>query len=182
MESGELIRFERQFEETGVRGYVLDVGAKFFLLQLVSDRIRFDGFECFRISDVRGLQPDPHAGFVEAALAKREPPRPPHPAIDLSSVERMILTAGSAFQLVAVHTELADPDVCWIGQVAHARRGKVWLREIGPDAVWHDDLRPHRVGAITRLSFGGDYEGALELVAEAPRSDLNHDWRSVLVH
>ena len=46
----QLVRFERRFEAGFVRGYVLDVGPRFFLLSLVSDRVRFDGFECFRIS------------------------------------------------------------------------------------------------------------------------------------
>ena len=49
----DLVRFYRRFEDSSVRGYVLDIGPKFFLLALVSDRVWFDGFECFRISDVR---------------------------------------------------------------------------------------------------------------------------------
>jgi hypothetical protein len=50
---------------------VLDIGPRFFLLALVSDRIRFDGFECFRLSDVRNVRPDPYTTFAETALRKR---------------------------------------------------------------------------------------------------------------
>ena len=53
----QLIRFKRRFEAGSVCGYVLDVGPRFFLLSLVSDRFWFDGFECFRISDVRNMRP-----------------------------------------------------------------------------------------------------------------------------
>jgi hypothetical protein len=44
-----------------VRGYVLDIGPKFFLLALLSDRIWFDAFECFRINDVKDVGVDPYA-------------------------------------------------------------------------------------------------------------------------
>ena len=54
-----LVRSRRRFEDTKIHGYVRPVGPKFFLLSLVSDRIRFDGFECFRCSDIRKLQPEP---------------------------------------------------------------------------------------------------------------------------
>src|SRR5260370_7941949 len=40
MHRRELIRFSRRFESSKIRGYVLDVGPQFFLLALVSDRIR----------------------------------------------------------------------------------------------------------------------------------------------
>jgi hypothetical protein len=70
MRSRKFIRFSRRFESSKIRGYVLDIGPQFFLLALVSDRIWFDGFECFRINDVKDLRPDPHALFAEAAVKK----------------------------------------------------------------------------------------------------------------
>src|SRR5579862_2552544 len=65
------VRFSRRFEEYQIRGYVVAVGVKFFLLALGSDRFWFDGFECFQINDIRKLRPDPYAAFAEAALKKR---------------------------------------------------------------------------------------------------------------
>lgn len=37
MRNRQLVRFNRRFEEHKVRGYVLDVGPRFFLLALVSE-------------------------------------------------------------------------------------------------------------------------------------------------
>jgi len=65
-----LIRLSRRFEESSIRGYVLDVGSECFLLALVSDRIWFDGFECFRVCDILNVSPDPYAAFAESALKK----------------------------------------------------------------------------------------------------------------
>lgn len=75
MHERRLVRFSRRFEVSSICGYVLDVGPQFFLLALVSDRIWFDGFECFRVSDVSNLRTDPlcrirRGGFEEAGRAE----------------------------------------------------------------------------------------------------------------
>jgi hypothetical protein len=151
-----------------VRGYVLDVGPLFFLLSLVSDRIWFDGYECFRVADIRSVKPDPYAAFVEAALRKRKARRPRKPAVSVGGVADMVESAGRAFPLVSVHREDVDPSVCWIGRVLNVRRGRASLLEVDPEARWKDHSTEYRLAELTRLSFGGDYEGALYLVAGEP--------------
>ena len=138
MHSRAFIRFSREFESSQIRGYVFDVGPQFFLLALVSDRIWFDGFECFRINDVKNLRPDPYAPFAEAALKKRGERRPKKPRVSVANIEELLLSAGKAFPLVTIHREPVDPDVCWIGRVQGVNRERVSLLEIGPDAIWED--------------------------------------------
>ena len=135
-----LVRFARRFEKDTVRGYVLDVGPQFFLLALVSDRIWYDGFECFRISDVSKLRPDRYGPFVEQALRARGEKRPAKPRISLKNIQELVLTAGRAFPLVAIHREKIDPDVCWIGRVMEVTPEVVRILELGPDAVWGDNV------------------------------------------
>jgi hypothetical protein len=167
----QLVRFSRRFEESPVRGYVLDVGPKFFLLALVSDRIWFDGFECFRVSDISDLRPDPYAAFAEAALKNRGERVPKKPRVRLATTEDLLLSAGRSFPLVAIHREHADPDLCWIGQVRRVDRGRVAFLGINPDASWDADPKDYRVSEITRVNFGGDYENALHLVGGDPAAD-----------
>ena len=164
----EFIRFSRRFESSKIRGYVLDVGPQFFLLALVSDRIWFDGFECFRIADVKDLRLDPYAAFAEAALKKRGERRRKKPRVSVANLEDLLLSAGKAFPLVTIHREQVEPDVCWIGRVQGVNGGRVSLLEICPDAVWKDTPEEHRVKEITRVNFGGDYEDALHLVGGEP--------------
>lgn len=161
---GWLVRFRRRFEKSKIRGYVLDVGPRFFLLAVVSDRIWFDGFEVFRISDVRRLEPDPYDGFVQSALGARGETLRRSPGVSVASIEKILETANRAFSLVTIHRELVDPDCCWIGEVVRVRRGIVSLREICPDATWDDHPTDYRLREITRVNFGGDYEEALHLV------------------
>lgn len=169
----QLIRFTRRFEEATVRGYVLAIGPRFFLLALVSDRIWFDGFECFRIADVKDLKPDPYTKFAEAVLKKRREKRPMKARLDVSSIGKLLLSASRAFPLVTIHREQIDPDVCWIGRIQRVNLESVWLLEIGPDATWDKVPTEYRLKEITQVNFGGDYENALYLVGgEPPTSGL----------
>jgi hypothetical protein len=162
------IRFSTRFEVGRVRGYVLDVGPSFFLLALVSDGIRFNGFECFRITDVKNLEPDPYAAFAEAALKKRGLSRPKKPRVSVASVDSLLVSAARAFPLVTIERESIDPNVCWIGRVLGVKRGRVSILEIGAGAKWDKTPTEYRLNEITRVNFGGDYEDALYLVGGEP--------------
>jgi hypothetical protein len=168
MRRRQFVRFSRRFEPSTIRGYVLDVGPEFFLLALVSDRIWFDGFEYFRIRDVKHVEPDPYARFAEVALKKRGERRPKNQRVSLVNVKDILLSAGEHFPLVTIHREQVDPNVCWIGRVRRVNEGRVTLLEIGPDAVWDDSPREYKLSEITRVNFAGDYENALYLVGGEP--------------
>ena len=164
-----LVRFSRAFEPGTVNGYVLDIGPQFFLLALVSDGLRFNGFQCFRLSDVQKLRvPDKYARFHEAVLKKRRQRIPGRIPVVVSNLAELLITANRAFPLVTIHRETVDPEVCWIGRVIDVRGGRVTLLEIGPDARWEDQVETYRLSEITRVDFGGDYEDALHLVGGAP--------------
>jgi hypothetical protein len=162
------VRFSRRFETSLIRGYVLDVGPKFFLLALVSDRIWFDGFECFRVGDVSDVEPDPYAAFVEAALKRRGERPPRKPRVSIASLEDLLLSATRAFPLVTVFREQVVPGACWIGRVLGVARGRVSLLKIDPDATWEATPTEYRLREITRVGFGADYENALHLVGGEP--------------
>ncbi len=163
-----LIRLSRRFDTSPDHGYVLDVGPRFFLISLVSDRLWFDGFECFRVGDVSDIRPDPYGKFAEEALRKRAERKPRKPRVSVATIERLLLSANRAFPLVAIHREAADPEVCWIGRVVGIDRGRVSLLHICPDATWEEKPSEHRLSEITRVTFGGDYENALHLVGGSP--------------
>jgi|HubBroStandDraft_2_1064218.scaffolds.fasta_scaffold115348_1 hypothetical protein len=160
-----LVRFASVLDRGTVNGYVLDVGPQFFLIALVSDGIRSNGFQCYRLSDIRKLRvPDKYAGFHEAVLKKRGIRFPRKPPVIVSSLAELLVTANRAFPLITIHREKVDGNACWIGRVVDVSRGRVTLLEIGPDASWDDDLETYRLSEITRVDFGGDYENALQLI------------------
>jgi hypothetical protein len=164
-----LVKFSRPFEGRSIYGYVLDIGPRFFLIAIVGDRVRFDGFSCIRLSDVRKLQaPHYYAAFAEAVLRKRGERMPKKPRVSMASVDEMLLSADRAFGLVTIHRENINPDVRQIGRVVGVSKGRVKLLEIGPDASWDDEPKVYRLSEISRVDFGGDYENALQLVGGSP--------------
>jgi hypothetical protein len=170
-----MVRFTRPFERGSVNGYVVEIGPEFFVVALVTDGIRFNGFQCFRVSDVRQLQvPAKYAAFAEAALKKRGERIPKKPHVVVSSLSKVLLTANRLFPLITIHRERVDPDVCQIGRVVDLRNGRVSLLEIGPDAGWDDKPETYRLSEITRVDFGGDYEEALHLVGGLPKTNKHH--------
>jgi hypothetical protein len=168
LRDGTLIRFRRPFEAGSVHGYIDAVGPTFFAVALVGDRVRFDGFQCFRVEDVEGLETDPYTAFVEAALQARGEVRPQAPGLNLDSLPDLLISAGRIAPLVTIHTEADDPEVCFVGRVVSIEGGILWMLEIGPDAVWDADASAHRLDDITRVDFGGGYEQALDLVGGEP--------------
>jgi len=162
-----LIRLYRPFEQTYVRGYILGVDSEFFLLGLVSDRLWLDGFECFRTDEVDELVDDPYAEFTQAALAARGEGRP-ELTLRLTNIAALLLSAAERFPLVTIHKERDRPDACYVGKVISVEGGIVWMLEIGPDAKWDAAPTAHKLGEITRVNFGGDYEDALALIGGSP--------------
>jgi hypothetical protein len=165
-----LVNFTRPFEQGSVLGYVLDIGSQFFVMALVSDGMRLNGFQCFRLKDVRELRvPHKYSAFVEVALKKRRAQIPKESPVAVSKLQNLLLSAGRKFPLVTIHREQIDPDVCYIGRVIDVSKDFVSLLEIGPDACWDAKSERYRLSEITRVDFGGQYEEALYLVGGRPR-------------
>jgi hypothetical protein len=149
---------------------VLDVGPRWVLLALLEDSGRFNGFECLRVEDVRGVSVDPSAAFHEVLLSKRGERRPKKPRVSLRSISALLSSAGRAFPLVTIHTERNHPNECYVGRVQSANA--VWLKllHISPEAKWERNPTSYRVGQITRIQFGDGYSAALHLVGGDPKS------------
>jgi hypothetical protein len=158
------IRLSRACETGMVRGYVQAVGPKLFVICLVSDAARYDGFQAFRIKDVVSFSPDPHAAFSEAALFARGEVRPRAPAVVVDDMEGLVMSASLAFPLITLHYEIKDPGVCWIGAVRSVGKGVVDFLEIDPDAQWDEKPTVYPLTGITRVDFGCGYEASLALV------------------
>ena len=163
-----LVRFESRFEDGFISGYVLGVGPAWFMLLLVDDRVRFNGHQFFRMSNISKLRTDPYEKFVETAMKKRKLRRPKAPRVDLSTTETLLRSTLGKCPLTTIHTEGVDPNVCYIGRIIAIDATTGSMLEIRPGAVWHRKPSSFRLRDITRLNIGGDYEDALYLVGGEP--------------
>jgi hypothetical protein len=164
-----IARFWYPFDDDWTHGYVLDIGPEFFLLALIDENIKFNGFECHLVSDIKRLKlPDPYEDFTVAALRKQRQRIDRKPDIDLSSLPALLKSANAIFPLVTIQQERAKPGECFIGKVLDISEKTLLLHPIDPGAVWHKKPYRLRLAEITRVDFGGGYEGALHLVGGNP--------------
>lgn len=165
-----LVSFTRPFERGSFLGYVMDIGPKFFVLAVVdNDVLRFNGFSCLRLVDMRNLRvPHRYSRFIEAAHKNLGERKPKKPRILMSNVQNILLSASECFPLVTIHRERVHPGVCHIGRVEEVSRTSLFIQEIGPDAVWDKEVETYNLGEITRVDFGGAYEKALYVVGGKP--------------
>jgi len=165
-----VVRFSNPYDEGWTHGYVLDIGPQFFLLGLIGEDMRFNGFQCLLVSDLRRINvPDPHEDFIVAALRKRRENIDGKPSIDLSTLPALLKSANTLYPLVTIHRERVKPHVCEIGRVLEVSENSVLLRTITPGAVWEEKPCKIRLSDITRVEFGGGYEEALHLVGGNPK-------------
>jgi hypothetical protein len=165
-----VVKFWNPYDQGSTQGYVLDIGPQFILLGLIDDNIKFNGFQCLLISDVKRLKvPDPYEDFVVAALRKRGQRIDSKPDIDLSSLPALLKSANILSSLVTIHRERIKPDTCVIGKVIDIAENCLLFHEIGPDAIWEEKPSKIRLSDITRVEFGGGYEEALHLVGGNPK-------------
>lgn len=93
--------------------------------------------------------------------------------VSVRTIRDLILSAGHKFELLAIHREAVDAEVCWIGRVLGIDGAHVSILEIDPSATWAKKSTYYRLSEITRVNFGGDYEEALALVGSAKRRRLS---------
>jgi len=164
-----LVRFYSSFGTGSRIGYVLDIGRHFLLFARIDDGMKFDGFDCVRIEDLRRFKvPAQHAEFVLAALRKQKQLIRRKPKIDLSSVTSILQSANKIFPLITIYRERRNPNVCNIGRIENVDEENVLLLQIDPDAEWEMKPKKLRISEITQIQFGGAYEHALYLVGGEP--------------
>lgn len=161
----QLIALRRPFVKEELEGCVVGVGEQFVLLHYLDCGFRLNGHLAIRISDIRSCRLlIKNDRIAERVLKLRGDVPVPLPQISLVNLPELLLSAFRQYPLVTIHTELRDPDVCFIGEVAKITERTVTLDEIDPAAKW-TRTRRHRLDDITRVDIGGAYEDALLLAA-----------------
>jgi hypothetical protein len=164
-----LIRIERSnLEDGSIEGYVVALGPDFFLMEVIDDSIRMDGHYCLRYQDITDCEnPCSRMGFVENVLQLRGIERAEKPEVDLSSIEAIVQSVGTSQSIITIHPEETDPGTCFIGKYGGMENGFLSLLELTTDGKWSEEPGKYAIEEITRVDFGGAYEGALLLVANA---------------
>ena len=165
-----LVRLTNRNDEPFV-GFVCAVSEQWVMLANVSNEVTLDGYSALRLDRVVNFEDTDdyrYAAFhVEALRLRGQLPLPLPPPVDLTSTESLIASASTLAPLLTIHPELY-PDSCFIGRKPRFERGALYLEQIDPGAEWLlDDHEGFSIESIERVDFGGLYEDALWIVAEA---------------
>ena len=162
--------WRKEIEQEPLTGFVAEIGAEYLAMELVSDFIRPNGFTFFRIADITGCEvPDPYNDFLKDALRLKGFERLKSPDVDLTSTRTVLQSAGAISPLITIHSEIADPHVCFIGELISISKDEVSLRCITPAATWEEEHESYPLKHITRIDIQGEYEEALLLVANSKK-------------
>jgi hypothetical protein len=168
--AGEVVRLirkpHRKLER--VTGFVVGVSDSLVLLhEMHPDWFSLNGYQCVRLRDVKYGEavggPDEFIG--RAVLLRGLEPKAPG-SIDLSSMRSLLQSAARRYPLVAVHSEISRPDVCYIGKVIKVGKRKLWMRTVETDASWGSTDR-FRLDDISLVEFDSGYERMLWQVNQA---------------
>ncbi len=159
------LRFFRQRvlgESAWLNGILIDASHELLLLQMVSNDIYLNGYQIIRRRDISHIEfPIPHEAFILKALALRDQ-RPSHPGhINLTTMESALKSIARLSDLVIIHQEITDPDMCWVGHIKKLDNELLQLRTITPDAVLVNHCDDYDTECITRVEFDSAYTQAL---------------------
>lgn len=129
-----------------------------------TDSFQLNGYAIFRNSDVRRWRVIPDEDFLARAAAfNRVLPSRPKLA-KLGSMRESAVSAGASFQLITIHRERTQKDVCFIGKLVGVNQRAVAIQSITPQAEWQGQER-YQLKGITLLEFGGVYGNLLGSLA-----------------
>lgn len=159
----EIVRIERNMFEAGnVEGFVAKCGADVFVLEVLDEGVRLNGFSCMRYVDVSLCEaPAPHEAFQRRVLAARGYSRRADVISDSATLASVLGDARRLFPLVTVWREAVTADSCFIGAITDLSAETLTLKEITPDGVWESATSQYALRDLTRVDFGGAYEDAL---------------------
>lgn len=146
-------------------GFVLAVGAKWFLMAPLLDGGAFDGLIAFRLREVQSVTRDTTFVARAARLRPEWPPSSLTPEdIDLDTTAGVLRTLAGDGELIGIHTDQRLGAI-WVGLLDEITRRWLYLHEVRPDATWRDEPLGYRLGRIDTVETGGQYLLGLTSVA-----------------
>ncbi len=169
-----LIRIERTPRNADLLdGYVVGVGSKWVLISRTGDGGYLDeGLVAIRRKDISTLREDTS---FEGQFARSQPGWPPSAPseLDLDTTRGLVRGMSQLSPLIGIEQEHRfRSQMIWIGVVDQVGEGWLWLREVSPDASWHEEALGYKLRRITKVTISDRYQTALASIAGTapPRS------------
>ena len=169
-----LVRIERSLKHADhIDGFIVDVGARWCIVQGTREGGYFDGYSAFRLQDVKKIHRRKH-DFAEqfARTLPTWPPSSPQP-FELDSAVSVIRGMGARNSLIGIERE-GRRSAIWIGRLSAVAHKWTWLLEVRPDGSWREEPLGYKTKQITLVSIDSMYQRALTVVAGSAPGDDDH--------
>ena len=162
------VRVERDLDwwADDVLGFVVSVGEQWVVLLRLMDSVYVDGIEVVRIEDVTSVEEDCEGGFVERAVASLGRPKVDFNLPEDADTRDVLRAAADHSSLICVYLEAEDDYPLLIGHLEGLGERKFDIQLINPRGVWDVETSRWAYKDVTRVTFGGRYEDALERFGE----------------
>jgi len=149
-------------------GFVVDFSDDLILFHVLgTDTFSLNGYTAIRTEDVKDYRDFNKGKFWQNRAARLFKLAPVCPSgISLTPVPELLASISKRYPLITIHPEKIKPEVCYIGPLLSMTETTFTIDDLDCNAGWSGPRRI-KFGDVTRVDFGGGYEGAL--AATAPR-------------
>jgi len=154
-------------------GVLLFEGDDCLVLSEVSESLDPDGYCLLPRSDVLTIDRDfDDLAFYRAALAAWEPASLEGSELGMSNgLAHVFRSLGKRARLCAIHLEIDDPDVAYIGLVVRVIEDRLSFKNLSSRARWVPELQTIRLSQISKVEVGTRYLTSLATAVGKNASD-----------
>jgi hypothetical protein len=154
-------------------GVLLFEGGDCLVLSEVSASLDPDGYCLLPRSDILTIDRDfDDLAFYRAALEAWEPVSLKGSELEMSDgLAHVLRSLGERSTLCAIHLEIDDPDVAYIGSVVRVIEDRLSFRNLSTRAQWVPELQTVRFGQISKIEVGTRYLTSLATAVAQNGSD-----------
>jgi hypothetical protein len=160
-----LINFKRKGYDDPIDGIVVDYNNEYTLINTVDSNIHLDGYAVVSNESISSYKVYHDKDFLKKALKVQGLKCQKIKGVDLSNWVNVIKSVNNLYPLVALHRELIDNTICFIGSLAKCTEKTVSLKLINSSSEIEREKR-FNLKDITKVEFGGNYERCLWLLAD----------------
>jgi len=162
-----LFQVKRRLKDAGtITGFIVDFSDSLVLFHTLDmDTFHLNGYSVIRKEDISHYRVFRKAEYWQFRAARHFHLKPAPPAgISVTSLPALLNSVADHFPLIAIHPEKTKPDACFIGSLTSMTERTFTIEDLDRNAEWTGPRRM-RFGDVTKIEFGGGYEGALAVTA-----------------
>ena len=154
MHDSQAVRIDRAPDAAApVRGHVVVVGIRWFVVQPTSPTVLVGGYTAVRLRDVRRVRTLARSGAFDVAAIGATVAAPV--GVDPTTTGTLLSTASELFGILAVHSERRRRPKWWLGRVRGIADKQLSFAVVDVATLVTKKTRTVPFRDITRVDFGG---------------------------